>query len=152
MFYCHFLISSAYVRSILFLDFFVLIFAWNVPPSLHEMVSLIFLKRSLVFPILLFSSISLHRSLRRAFLSLLAIPWISAFRLEIFSFLLCLYLLLFSQLFVRPSETAILPFYIFGGMVLITASGTVSQTSVHSSSGILFIRSNPLNLFVDSTV
>ena len=31
-----------------------------------------FLKRSLVFPIL-FSSISLHRSLRKAFLSLLAI-------------------------------------------------------------------------------
>ena len=30
---------------------------------------------SLVFPILLFSSISLHWSLRKAFLSLLAIPW-----------------------------------------------------------------------------
>ena len=45
---------------------------------------LIFLKRSLVFPILLFSSISLHWSLRKAFLSLLAILWISAFR--------CLYL------------------------------------------------------------
>ena len=38
--------------------------AWNVP-----LVSLIFLKRSLVFPILLFSSISLHWSLRKAFLS-----------------------------------------------------------------------------------
>ena len=33
-------------------------------------VSLIFLKRSLVFPILLFSSISLHWSLRKVFLSL----------------------------------------------------------------------------------
>ena len=39
--------------------------AWNVP-----LVSLIFLKRSLDFPILLFSSISLHWSLRRTFLSL----------------------------------------------------------------------------------
>ena len=49
------------------------IFAWNIP-----LVSLIFLKRSLVFPILLFSSISLHWSLRKAFLSLLAILWNSA--------------------------------------------------------------------------
>ena len=38
-----------------------------------SLVSLIFLKRSLVFPILLFSSISLHWSMRKAFLSLLAI-------------------------------------------------------------------------------
>ena len=77
---CHlFLISYASGRSIPFLSFIVPIFAWNVP-----LVSLIFLKRSLVFPILLFSSISLHWSLKRAFLSLLAILWNSAFR--------CLYL------------------------------------------------------------
>ena len=45
---CHlFLISSASVRSILFLSFIEPIFSWNVP-----LVSLIFLKRSLVFPIL----------------------------------------------------------------------------------------------------
>ena len=50
-----FLISSASVRSISLLFFTEPIFAWNVP-----LVSLIFLKRSLVFPILLFSSISLH--------------------------------------------------------------------------------------------
>ena len=65
-----FLISSATVRSIPFLFFIEPIFAWNVP-----LVSLIFLKRPLVFPILLFPSISLHRSLRKAFLSLLAILW-----------------------------------------------------------------------------
>ena len=53
---CHlFFISSYSVRSIPFLSFIEPIFAWNVP-----LVSLIFLKRSLVFPILLFSSISLH--------------------------------------------------------------------------------------------
>ena len=47
---CHlFLISYASVRSIPFLSFIEPIFAWNVP-----LVSLIFLKRSLVFPILLF--------------------------------------------------------------------------------------------------
>ena len=39
-------------------------FAWNVP-----LISLIFLKRSLVFPILLFFSISLHCSLEKVFLS-----------------------------------------------------------------------------------
>ena len=66
---CHlFLISSASVRSIPFLTFIEPIFAWNVP-----LVSLIFLKRSLVFPTPLFSSISLHWPLRKTFLSLLAI-------------------------------------------------------------------------------
>ena len=40
----------------------------------------------------------------------------------------------------------------FLGMVLITASCTTSRTSVHNSSGTLSIRSNPLNLFVTSTV
>ena len=52
---CYLLISSASVRSIPFLSFIVPIFAWNIP-----LVSLIFLKRSLVFHSLLFSSISLH--------------------------------------------------------------------------------------------
>ena len=56
-----FLISSASVRSIPFLPFIV--------PNLHDvpLVSLIFLKKSLVFPILLFSSTSLHWSLRKTF-------------------------------------------------------------------------------------
>ena len=63
-----FLISSASVRSIPFLSFIEPVFAWNVP-----LVSLYFLKRSLVFRILLLSSISLHWLLRKAFLSLLAI-------------------------------------------------------------------------------
>ena len=49
-----FLISSASVRSIPFLSFILLIFEWNVP-----LASLIFLKRSLDFPTLLFSSIAL---------------------------------------------------------------------------------------------
>ena len=48
------------------------------------LVSLIFL-RSLVFPILLFSPISLHRS-PKAFLSLLAVLWNSAFRWIYLSF------------------------------------------------------------------
>ena len=73
---CHlFLVSFASVRSIPFLSFIEPIIAWNVP-----LVSLIFLKRCLLFPVLLFSSISLHWSLRKAFLSLLAVLWNSAYR------------------------------------------------------------------------
>ena len=72
--YCHlFLISSASLRSLLFLSFITPILVWNVlwiPP--------VFLKRSLVFPLLLFSSISFHCSLK-AFLSFFAILWNSAF-------------------------------------------------------------------------
>ena len=79
---CHvFLMSSASVRSIPFLSFIVPIFACNVP-----LVSLIFLKRSLVFPILSLPSISLYWSLRKAFLSLLAILWNSAFKWVSFLF------------------------------------------------------------------
>ena len=60
---CHlFLISSASLRSIPYLSFILPIFAWNVP-----LVSVIFWKRSLVFPVLSFSSVSSHWSLRKAF-------------------------------------------------------------------------------------
>ena len=101
-----FLISSASVKSIPFLSFIVSIFAWNVP-----LVALIFLKRPLVFPILLFPSISLHLMVRKTFLSLLAILWHSAFKWVYLSFFFCLLLLFFSELFVRSPQT-ILPFCI----------------------------------------
>ena len=147
---CHlFLISSVSVRSISFLSFIVPIFAWHVP-----FISLIFLKRSLVFPILLFSSISLHWSLKKAFLSLRAILWNSAFTwVYLFFSPLPFTSLLFSAIWKASSDNhfAFLHFF-FLGMVLIPASDTVSWTSVHSSSGTLSIRSNPLNLFVTSTV
>ena len=55
---------------LLFLSFIVPIFSRSV-----QLISLIFLKRSLVFPILMFSSISLHCSFKKAFLCLLAILW-----------------------------------------------------------------------------
>ena len=129
---CHlFLIFYASVRSIPFLSFIEPIFAWNVP-----LVSLIFLKRSLVFPILLFSSISLHWTLKKASLSLLAILWNSAFR--------CLYLsfspLLFASLLYTAiykaspdSHFAFLHFFSMG-MVFIPVYCTMSWTSIHSSS------------------
>ena len=101
--YYLFLISSASVRPLPILSFEPTI-AWN-----GSLVSLIFLKRSLVFPILLFSSISLHWLLRKAFLSLLFFGTLHS-NGYIFPFLFCFSLLFFSQLFVRPPQTAILLF------------------------------------------
>ena len=122
------------VRSITFLPFTVPIFVWNVP-----FISWIFLKRSLVFSILLFSSISFHWSLRKASLSLLGILWNSAFRWVYLSFSpLPFTSLLFSAIFKASSDNhfAFLHFF-FLEMVLITASYTLSQTSIPSSSGTL---------------
>ena len=132
---CHlFLISAASVRFIPFLSFIVPIFAWNVP-----LVSLIFLKRSLIFPILLLSSVSLHWSLRKALLSLLVILWNSAFRWVHLSFSPFLFTsLLFTAICKASSDShfAFLHFF-FLGMGLLPLSCTMSQTSIHSSSGTL---------------
>ena len=144
-----FLISSASVRPIPFLSFIVPIFSWNVP-----LVSLIFLKRSQVFPILLFSSISLHWSLRKAFLSLLAVLWNCTFRWVYLSFSpLHLASVLFSAI-CKPSSDNYFAFllFFFLGMVFIPVSCTMSQTSIHSSSDTLSVKSNPLNLFLTFTV
>ena len=148
VFSCHlFLISLASVKSILFLLFIVFIFAWNV-----SLVSPILLKRSLDFPILLFSSISLHWSLRKVVLSLLANLWNSAFKWVYLSFPLCL-LLLFSQLFVRPLQTTILLFCISFSWGY---SWSLPLAQCQEPPSIVFqalsVRSNPLNLFVTSTV
>ena len=147
---CHlFLMSSASGGSVPFLSFIEPIFAWNVP-----LISRHFLKRSLVFPILLFSSVSLYWSLRKGFLSLLAILRNSVFKWVYLSFSpLPLAPLLFSAICKASSDNhfAFLHFF-FLGIILISASFTMSWTSVHSSWGTLSIRSNPLNLFVSSTV
>ena len=129
-----FLISSASVRSISLLFFTEPIFAWNVP-----LVSLIFLKPSLVFLILLFSSTSLHWSLRKAFLSLLAILWNSAFRCLHLSFSPLLFAsLLFTAICKASPDSHFAFLHFFSmGMVLIPVSYTLSRTSVHSSSGTL---------------
>ena len=96
---CHlFLISSTYVRSLPFLSFIVPILAWNVP-----LVSLIFLKRSLVSLIYFFSLFLCITHLRR--LSYLSFLFFGTLHSDgyIFFFLLCLWLLFFSQLFIRPT-------------------------------------------------
>ena len=105
---CHpCLISSASVRSIPFLSFIVPMFALNIP-----LVSLIFLKRSLVF---LFCCFPLFLCIdhwgRLSYLSLLFFGTVHSDG-YIFSFLLCLSLLFFLQLFARPPQTTILPFCI----------------------------------------
>ena len=147
---CHlFLISSASVRSIPLLSFIEPIFAWHVP-----LVALIFLKRSLVFPVLLFSSISLHWSLRKALFSFLAIVWNSAFKWKYLSFSpLLFHSLHFTAICKASSDNDFAFLHFFSmGMVLIPVSCTMSQTSVYSSSDSLSIRSSPLNLFLTSTV
>ena len=108
VYYCHlFLISSASVGWITFLSFIVSIFELNVP-----LVSLIFLKRSLEFPFYCFPLFPLLFSSggRLSYLSLLffRIPHSNEY---LFIFLLCLSLF-FSQLFVRPPQTIIMPFCI----------------------------------------
>ena len=144
-----FFISSVSVRSLPFLSLIVPIIAWNVCQ-----VSPVFLKISLVFPFLLFSSIYLHCSLKKAFLSLLAVLWNSAFSCaHLFLFPLPFASLLFSDICkaFTGNRFAFLHFFFFW-MVLVTAFCTVFWTSVHSSSNTLSTRSMTLTLFVISTV
>ena len=141
-----FFISFAFVRSIPFLSFIVPIFAWNVP-----LVSLIFLKISLVFPILLFSSIYLHWSPRKAFLSLLAILWNSAFKWVYLSLSpLPLASFLFSVLCKASSDShfAFLHFF-FLGMVLPLIQCQEPLSIVLQT---LCLSGLILNLFLTSTV
>ena len=90
----------------------------------------------------------------KAFLSLLAILWNSAFKWAYLSFSpLPFTSLLFSAICKVSSDNyfAILHFF-FLGMILVTTSCTMLQTSIHSSSGTLSTRSNPLNLFITAAV
>ena len=95
------LIYSASVRSIPFLSFIVPIFAWNVP-----MVSLIFLKRSLVFLVLFFSLYFFALITEEGFLNS------PCYSLELCIQMGISFLFFFSQLFLRPPQTAILLFCI----------------------------------------
>ena len=130
---CHlFEVSSASIRSISFLYFIEPIFGWKVP-----LLSLIVLKRSLVFLILyfpLFHCIDCWG--RLSYLSLLFFGTLHS-DAYIFPFLLC-FLLLFTAICKTSSEShfAFLHFY-FWGMVLVPVSCTMSQTSIHCSSGTL---------------
>ena len=96
-------------------------------------LGIIILKRSLIFLILLFTSISLHWSLRKVFLSLLAILWNSAFRWVYLSLSPLLFTsLLFSAICKAPSDShfAFLHFF-FLGMVLIPVSCVIGTKNLH---------------------
>ena len=147
---CHlFLISSASVRSMPFLSFIVPIFAWKyslcISSFLEEFFSLYPSVVSLYFFALITEEgflISPRYSLEQC------IPMGISFFSPLF-----LASLLFSAIWKASSDNhfGFLHFF-FSGMVLLTASCTMSWTSVHSSSGALSIRSIPFNLFVTSTV
>ena len=99
-----FLISSAFVRPLPFLFCIHFIFPWNVP-----LISPIFLKRTLVFSILLFSSILCNVHLRKpSYLSLVFSGTLHSVGC-IFPILPCLLLLFFPQLFVKPPQKTTLP-------------------------------------------
>ena len=123
-----FSISSANVRYLPFLSFILPIFSWNV-----SLISSVFLKRSLAFPIILFSSVALRFSFKKA-LSLHAVFWNSAFSWAY----LFLSPLPFANLSLPICEAfsdnhfAFLHFFFFV-IVLDTASCTALQTSVHSA-------------------
>ena len=69
----------------------------------------------------------------------------------VFPFFLCLSLLFSAIYKVYPDNHFAFLHFFFLGMVSIPVSCTMSQTSVHSSSGTLSIRSSPLNLFLTTT-
>ena len=108
---CYLLISSASVRSAPFLSFIEPIFAWNVP-----LVSLIFLKRSLVFPFCCFPLfLCIDHWGRLSYLSWLFFQTLHS-NGNIFPFLVCFLLLFISQLFVSPPQKTILLFaFLFHG-------------------------------------
>ena len=129
---CHlFSIPSASVRSLLFLSFTVPILAGNTP-----LISQIFLKRFLVFPILLFSSISLHCLFKKALLSLLAVLWNSALTWVYLSFSPLPFASFLSSAICKASSGnhfAFLHFFPFE-MVLVTASSAVLSYSIVTDS------------------
>ena len=128
---CHlFLISSVSGRSSPFLSF-MLILAWNVPLRAQ-----IFLKRSLVFPILFVSSISLHSSLKKNFFCLLVILWNSTSSWVYLSLspLPFASLFFFSYLQRLLRQPFCLLVFLFLWNVLVTDSWGMLWTSVQSSS------------------
>ena len=124
--------------------------------SMHEMfpwLSPIFLKISLVFSTLLFSSISLH-CLLKVFLSPPAILWNSAFSWVYLSLSpLSFASLLFSAIFKASSDNHFAFLHLFFlGIALVNTPCTILWTFDYRSSGTVSTRSSPLNLFITSTV
>ena len=143
------LIYCADVRSLPFLSFMVSILAWNT-----LLIIPIFLKQSLVFPSLLFSSISLHCPFKKSLISL-CYSLDLCIQLGIFPFLPCLLLPLFPWRFVKPPQITTLPscsfslgwFWSLSPVQCYGLQSIVLQVHFFFSS-----RSNPLTLFVTSII
>ena len=103
-----FLIFSSSVRSIPFLSFIESIFVWKVPLVISNFLEKISsLSHSTGFPPFL----CIDHGGRLSYLSLLFFGTLHS-NGYIFPFLFCFWLLFFSQLFIRPPQTAILLFCI----------------------------------------
>ena len=128
---CQLLISYTFFRSLLILSFIMPILSWSFP-----LISPIFLKRSLLLPILLFSSISLNHSLKKVFLSVMALLWNSAFSWVNLSLSPFPFASLLSSAIYKASSDNHFAFlhFLFFGMVLVTASCTMLGTSIHTLS------------------
>ena len=135
---CYLLISSASVRSIIFLSLIVHIFAWKAP-----LVSLVFLKRSLVFPFycfLLFLFIDPWRKPEEGFLISPCYSLELCIQMGISFLFTCAFSFSFYSALCKTSSDshfAFLHFFSPLGMVWINASCTMSLISIHSSSGTL---------------
>ena len=120
-----FLNSSASTRSLPFISFFVPIFGQNIP-----LISPVFLRRALVFPLLWFSSSFMHCSLKKA--CLLLLPTFlqkSAFSWVYLSLSPLLFTSLVSLAIGKASSDNRFAFWLFFffGMVLFTASCTLME-------------------------
>ena len=123
------------------------IFAWNGPFALNFLQEISSLSHSVV--ILYFFALITEEGL----LTSLCCSWNSVIRWIYLSFYhLPFTSLLFSAIYKASSDYHFAFMHFFLEMVLIITSYTMSWTSVHSSSGILSIRSNSLNLLVTCTV
>ena len=124
------------------------ILSWcSASTSVSEGVFLMYLWRDMY-------STAILLLLKKAFLSLLFILWNSPFSwIYLFLSALPFASLPFSAICNASSDNhfAFLHFFFFG-MILVTASYAVLWTSVHSSLGTLFTRSNSLSLFITSTL
>ena len=119
----------------------------SVPITLRIFHSLLWSTQSVVF-------LYLHCSFNKSSLFLLAILWNSAFSWVYLSLSpLPFVCLLFSDVCKTSSDNHFTFLHsFFGGIILVTTYCTMLWSSVHSPSGTLSTTSNPLNLFIASTV
>ena len=124
------------------MSFTVPIFGQNFP-----LIAPIFLKRSLILPLQLFSSSFIHCSSKKAFFSLCAVLWKLVFSWLYLSISPLLFTSLLYLAIYKVSSDNLFAFllFFFFGMDLFTASCMILQTSIHNSSGTLATRFNPLN-------